>query len=111
VIELRSHLGVGATSTGGELVLWMGEPADYSTPFRGALAQITEALGPGSVQSLQLPLAEPCEDFVEGRFLFEQKVVAVYWEHSLSYMSLGVSDMRTLHDLENCIRPLVVVRR
>jgi ubiquinone biosynthesis monooxygenase Coq7 len=111
VIELNSHLGVEASSGGGKLVLWMGDPFDYTSPFRGALAQITEALGPESVRSLQVPPPEQFEDFVEGCFRFDGKLIEVYWEHSLGHMSLRVGDMGTLHDVANRIRPLVVTSR
>jgi hypothetical protein len=104
-------LAVEASSEGGELVLWMGQPFDYTTPFRGALAQITEALGPASVRCLQVPPPELYGDFVEGCFCYDGKLVEVYWEHSLSYLLLRTGDVGTLQGVANRIRPLVVISR
>ena len=111
MIELNSFPSIEANPDGPQLVLWMGEPFDFSTPFRPALAEIVEALGPETIQSLQVPPPEQGEDFIEGSFRFDGKPIEVYWEHSLSYLSLKPSDMATLHKIADRIRPLVVIAR
>jgi hypothetical protein len=109
VIELNSFPSIEAKPDGPRLVLWMGKPFDFSTPFRPALAEIVEAVGPETVRSLQIPPREQGEDFIDGSFRFDGKLVEVYWEHSLSYMSLKPSDMGTLHDIADRIRPLFLI--
>lgn len=109
VIELKSFPSIEANLDGPQLVLWMGEPFDFSTPFRRVLAEIMEALGPESGRSLQIPTPEQGEDFIDGSFRFDGKLVEVYWEHSLSYLSLRPSDIAALHDIADRIRPLIVI--
>lgn len=111
MIELNSFASIEANPAGPQLVLWMGEPCDFSIPFRAALAEIVEALGPDTVQSLQVPPPEQGEDFIEGSFRFAGRLIEVYWEHCLGYLSLMPGDMATLHEMADRIRPLVVVAR
>jgi hypothetical protein len=105
MIELRSGTAEPKPQDG-ELCLWIGEPFDFHTPFRAAVADIAQALGPESAVSLRLPSPEENEDFIEGSLSFSGNVVDIYWEHSLSYLSIK-SDMATLDEITRRIRPLL----
>lgn len=72
---------------GWEIILWMGEAFDFSTPFRTALEQIAKTL-PGQV-TMELPRQSEGEDFIEGSPKFGSRSVAIYFEHSLGYLSLS----------------------
>ena len=109
VIELTLPIGIEVDPHGGgQLVLWTGKAFDFSTPFRRALTEIVETLGPESTRTLQIPPAEDREDFVEGSFRFNDGTVEVYWEHSLSYMSLKTGDLDALHEIVRRIRHVTV---
>lgn len=110
VIELNSFPSIEANPDGPQLVLWMGKPCDFSIPFRPALAEILEALGPETVRSLQVPPPEQGEDFIEGSFRFAGNLVEVYWEHCLGYLSLKPGNVAALHEMADRIRPLIVVK-
>ena len=73
---------------GWDLVLWAGEPFDYSTPFREMLAGIAGILNLDVPASIELPTYEEYEDFVEGTLQFGDETIRIYYEHSLSYLVL-----------------------
>jgi hypothetical protein len=73
------------------LVFWMGDPFDYTTPFRAALAEMVDVLGRQSPSSIRLPEYEAGEDFVEGSLVFGGTTVRVYYEHSLGFLELTSS--------------------
>jgi hypothetical protein len=67
---------------GWELVLWTGEPFDYSTPFGKMLAGIAGVLSQDAPSSIELPVCEDHEDF--GTLQFGDETIRTYYEHSLS---------------------------
>src|SRR5579871_2512960 len=84
---------------GWELVLWAGDAFDPSTPFREMLAEITDALNQEAPTSVQLPGYDAHEDDVEGAMQFGDEPIRVYYEHSLSYLSLRSGNARALHKI------------
>jgi hypothetical protein len=82
IMKLNSSLKIEPQPRGGwQLILWVGQAFNYTTPFRAMLSEIAEALGPASV--VQLPPYEAGEDFVEGTLQFGRTTLRVYYEHSL----------------------------
>jgi hypothetical protein len=94
---------------GWELVLWTGDAFDYSTPFRGILADITEALNRDAPTSIELPSYEAFEDFIEGELRFGDESVGIYYEHSLSYLALMSDSPNTLRKIADRLQPLVAL--
>ena len=94
---------------GWQLIFWMGEAFDYTTAFRAALCDMTEVLSREVPSSIQLPDYEDHEDFVEGMPHFGGKVLRVYYEHSLSYLSLSTNSDDTLRDVAARLRSSVNV--
>jgi hypothetical protein len=86
-------------SKGWKLVFWMGETFDYMTPFRAALAEMAEVLSRHKPSNVSLPDYEKWEDFIEGSLQFGQGAVHVYYEHSLSYLSLTSQSPDILHEI------------
>ena len=97
-------------SSGWEILFWLGGGFDYSTPFRAALAEIVEILGRSGPASIDLPLAAPDEDFIEGRLEFQGDSVDVYFEYALGYLSLMSSRREVLEALATRVFPFVRVR-
>ena len=48
---------------------------------------------------IQLPEYEANEDFVEGTLRFGDEVLRIYYEHSLSYLSLSTDRCEVLCDV------------
>lgn len=98
MIKLHSPLQIEVDPEGGwQLVLWVGDPFDYDISFRHILRTITEALGQDGMSSLQLPIFEPDEDFIEGKLCVGEVQLRTYYEHALGYLAL-------MHDSEECLK-------
>jgi hypothetical protein len=89
---------------GWQLVLSVGDPFDYTTPFRALLGDVAEALGRDRQADLDLPPYEMGEDFVEGTLRFGSTSLRVYYEHSLSYLALMSDSEGTLQDVADRIQ-------
>jgi hypothetical protein len=100
MIEVRSQPVIDRDRQGSwRLTFWIGETFDYTTPFREALNDMSEVLSRGNACSLRLPEYEVYEDFVEGTLQFGGEVIRVYYEHSLSYLSLSTDSYEILCDV------------
>jgi hypothetical protein len=109
-MRLHSPLKIEPNPRGGwQLIFWVGQAFDYTTPFRALLGEIAEALGqdPGNV--VQLPPYEAGEDFVEGSLQFGNTPLLVYYEHSLGYLALMNDSEGTLRDIADRIQRNVQV--
>jgi hypothetical protein len=110
MIKVRSQPVIEPDPKGGwQLIFWMGEAFDYTTAFRSALSDMTEVLSREVPSSIQLPDCEDHEDFVEGMLHFGGEVLRVYYEHSLSYLSLSTNSVDTLRDVAARLRSSVNV--
>jgi hypothetical protein len=107
----RGMTGDGGRPERWELVLWAGEPFDYTTPFRRMLAEIAGALSTSGEAVLHLPDYEPYEDFIEGQIAWETTSVDVYYEHSLGYLSLSCPDKVVIDRLWDTVRSIVASDR
>lgn len=94
---------------GWELVLWTGDAFDYSTPFRDILTDIATVLNTDAPTSVELPGYDASEDDVEGVLRFGDEQVGIYYEHSLSYLSLMSSSAHTLYKIADRLQPLVAL--
>jgi hypothetical protein len=94
---------------GWELVLWTGEPFDYSTPFRKMLAGIAGVLSQDAPSSIELPVCEDHEDFVEGTLQFGDETIRTYCEHSLSYLILMSDSANTPRKIADRLAPLIQI--
>ena len=94
---------------GWELVLWTGDAFDHSTPFREMLTDIAVMLDQEAPTSVELPLYRASEDKVEGVLRFGDEEVGIYYEHSLSYLSLMSKNANTLHRIVDRLQPLVAL--
>jgi hypothetical protein len=81
---------------GWQLMLYVGDVFDYTTPFRALLSDIAKALGQDPQNDLELPPYEGWEDFVEGTLRFGSTSLRIYYEHSLSYLALMTNSQDTL---------------
>lgn len=110
MIELRAPLEIQAGADGGwELVFWVLDAFDDTTPFRAMLAEIALALGQDAQTDLHLPGHEPNEDFITGTLRFGEVALRVYYEHSLSYLSLMSEDEAVLREAARRIEPHVAI--
>ena len=94
---------------GWELVLWTGDAFDRSTPFRQMLADIADALSEEAPTSIRLPGYDAAEDDVEGAMQFGNDSIRIYYEHSLSYLSLMSDSANTLCKIADRLQPLVAL--
>ena len=94
---------------GWELVLWTGNAFDHSTPFREMLADIAAVLAREAPTSIELPGYQASEDDVEGVLRFGNEQIGIYYEHSLSYLSLMSSNANTLQRIADQLQPLVAL--
>lgn len=94
---------------GWELVLWTGNAFDHSTPFREMLADIAAVLAREAPTSIELPGYQASEDDVEGVLRFGSEQIGIYYEHSLSYLSLMSSNANTLQRIADQLQPLVAL--
>jgi hypothetical protein len=95
--------------SGWELVLWTGDAFDYSTPFREMLTDIAEVLNKDAPTSVELPGYEATEDDVKGVLRFGDESIGIYYEHSLSYLSLMSDSANTLNKIAHRLQPLVAL--
>ena len=95
--------------SGWELVLWTGNAFDHSTPFREMLTDIATVLSKDAPTSLELPGYEAMEDDVEGVLRFGEESIGIYYEHSLSYLSLISDSPKTLNKIADRLQPLVAL--
>jgi len=110
MIKVRTQPEIEPSSSGGwQLMFWVLDGFDYGTPFREMLAEIAQALGKDSQDDLQLPPYEAYEDFVEGVIQFDGTPLGVYYEHSLSYLSLTSDSEAVLYEVANRIQPRVQI--
>jgi hypothetical protein len=85
-----------APQGGWQLMLFVGDAFDYTTPFRALLSDIAEALGQHPQNDLELPPYEAWEDFIEGTLRFGSLSLRIYYEHSLSFLALTNDSQDTL---------------
>lgn len=90
-------------------MLWTGDAFDYSTPFRDMLVDIATVLNTDAPTSVELPGYDASEDDVEGVLRFGDEQVAIYYEHSLSYLSLMSNSAHTLYKIADRLQPLVAL--
>lgn len=77
-------------------------PFDFNFPFRPLLEFVAECLRQeGVTVDFSLPDYLEFEDFVEGYLRVDGREVAIYFEHSLSYFSLGSKSLEDLMMLVN----------
>ncbi|HET7885311.1 MAG TPA: hypothetical protein VFL62_03705 [Bradyrhizobium sp.] len=95
--------------SGWELVLWTGDAFDYSTPFRDILTDIAAVLNRDAPTSVELPGYEAMEDDVRGVLRFGNESIGIYYEHSLSYLSLMSESPKTLNKICDRLQPLVAL--
>jgi hypothetical protein len=94
---------------GWELVLWTGNAFDRSTPFREILSDIASVLNDEAPTSVELPGYDASEDEVEGVLRFGDEQIGIYYEHSLSYLSLMSDDATTLNMIADRLQPIVAL--
>lgn len=110
MIEVRAPLEIKADPQGGwELVFWVLNSFNYTTPFRAMLREIAEALGEDADGCLSLPAHVEDEDFVEGVLMFHETSLRVYYEHALSYLTLATGDREVLAAVAERIQPRIAV--
>jgi hypothetical protein len=95
--------------SGWELVLWTGDAFDRSTPFRQILAEIASVLNDEAPSSVELPGYDVMEDEVEGVLRFGDERVRIYYEYTLSYLSLMSDDANALRKVADRLQPLVAL--
>ncbi|VWX54757.1 conserved hypothetical protein [Novosphingobium sp. 9U] len=110
MIEVRAPLEIRADGEAGwELVFWVLDSFNYTTPFRAILAEIAEALGQQPIHSLSLSDNTTDEDFMEGTLKFDGGPLRVYYEHALSYLTLGSVDRELLTKMAVRVQPRVIL--
>jgi len=110
MIEVGSPLELKARREGGwELIFWVFDSFNFTTPFRAMLTEIADALGQDPQKDLQLPAYEPGEDFVEGTLQFGAELLRVYYEYSLSYLVLMSDNAAALRDAVDRIQCRVAI--
>ena len=110
MIEVFSKPSIEPHRKGGwELVLWTGNAFDYSTPFREMLTDIAAVLSQEAPTSVELPGYHLLEDDVEGALRFGDEPIRIYYEHSLSYLSLMSDSAKTLSKIADRLQPLVAL--
>jgi hypothetical protein len=110
MFKLRSPLKIERDPHGGwNLILWVGEPFDYTTPFRAMLADIADLLGQHPRNDLSLPTFAEGEDFVEGTLQFGDAPLRIYYEHSLGYLTLTSDNEATLKGVAARVQSKIVI--
>jgi hypothetical protein len=71
------------------------------------LTEIATVLNQEAPASIELPDYEALEDDVEGVLRFGDDEISIYYEHSLSYLSLTSDSPNTLHKIADRLQPLV----
>jgi hypothetical protein len=112
MIEVREHPEIEPhPSDGWQLMFWVLDAFNYATPFRAMLAEIAHALGRDPQNDLRLPAFEASEDFVEGSLAFGTKSLGIYYEYSLSYLSLTHDDEAILREVADRVRSRIRIVR
>jgi hypothetical protein len=70
------------------------------------LAEMAKALTQHYPSNLKLPVYEEEEDFFEGTFQFGSTTVRIWYEHSLSYLSLMSDSSHALQDVAAWLQTL-----
>ena len=110
MIQLRSPPEIRPDHQGGwQLILWVGEPFDFTIPFRTMLADIASALGQDRQTDLDLPNYEKGEDFVEGTLAFGAVRLGIYYEYSLGYLALMSNTEGALRDVAGRLEASIVL--
>lgn len=110
MIQIRAPMEITAGPQGGwQLVFWVLDAFNYTTPFRAMLADIADALGQDPRKDLQLPAYEADEDFVEGTLQFGAVLLRVYYEHSLSYLTLASDIEAPVRDAAHRIHSRIAI--
>ena len=110
MIEVRSQPVIEPDPRGGwQLTFWMGDPFERKTPFRTALKDMADALSHENRCSIELPEHDTDEDFVEGTLQLGDKVLLVYFECSLGYLSLSNSSREFLGGVSSLLQATVKV--
>src|ERR1700744_3310080 len=94
---------------GWELVLWTGNAFDHTTPFREILTDIATVLNQEAPTSVELPGYRAQEDDVEVILRCGEDEIGIYYEHSLSYLSLMSDSANTLHGVADRLQPRVAL--
>ena len=94
---------------GWQIMFWLGDAFDYSTPFRAVVAEIVSILEETAPVRLSLPAYVPDEDFVEGSLRFGTASVGVYYEYSLGYLALMSRNRSVLEEIAAKVLPRVQV--
>jgi hypothetical protein len=110
VIEVKAPLEIKPDPQGGlELMFWVCDSFNYTTPFRAMLVEIAEVLGRDPSVDLSLPPYFAGEDFVEGALTLQEGPLRVYYEYALSYLSLGNDDWKVLKVVAERLQPHVAL--
>jgi hypothetical protein len=111
VIQLRSPGEIEPDRQGGwQLLLWVGEAFDFTTPFRSMLADIAGALGQDCETDLVLPDYEEGEDFIEGTLMFRAVRLRVYYEYSLGYLAVMSDSEAVIRDVADRLGTSILSR-
>jgi len=92
-----------------DLVLCVGEPFDFSIPFRAILQEIAAQLSKSAACNLSLPAYQVREDFVEGRIDWGSDSFDIYYEHSLGHLSLSSRDKAAVARLWGDLSSIVAI--
>lgn len=112
MIEVREQPEIQLDPRSGwQLIFWVLDAFNYATPFRRMLAEIAHALGQDPETDLRLPAFETGEDFVEGSLSFGNAFLGIYYEHSLSYLSLTHEEEAILREVADRVRSRVRIIR
>lgn len=110
MIEVRTPLEIKPDPQDGwQLIFWVLDSFNYATPFRAMLVEIAETLGVDASGGLSLPDYVADEDFVEGTLMFHDASLRVYYEHSLSYLTLATDDRKLLTTAAERIQPRIAL--
>ncbi len=75
---------------------------DFNFPFRPLIEFVAECLrGEGLEVELTLPQYVELEDFVTGNLIMDGRKIAIYFEHSLSFVSFASNSQKDLVMLIN----------
>lgn len=73
------------------------------------LADIAAVLAKEAPTSIELPVYVASEDDVEGVLRYGDEKIGIYYEHSLSYLSLMSSNASVLQRIADRLQPLVAL--
>ncbi|MBL0914156.1 MAG: hypothetical protein IBJ13_01130 [Sphingopyxis sp.] len=112
MIEIREQPEIRSDPSGGwQIIFWVLNAFDYTTPFRAILSEIAQALGQDPQNDLRLPPFEAGEDFIEGILQFGTATLSIYYEHSLSYLSLTNDDENVLREVADRVQQHIHITR